>query len=402
MPESNKKILLVSHETEFSSLLAGNIAAAHPTWVVCLASGGKEGLELLSNGSFDLLVCDLQLPVLDGVAFLTIARESSPTTIRLAVGLPQKTDAMLKAYALAQQCFAKPCQNASLMKVIEGSLTKADQLRDQDLKKVLLYIDSFPAIPVVHRDLLAALGNSVAGLDGVADLIAKDPGLTSKILQVANSSFFGSQQKISSIMESVALLGTNIIRTIAITYKFLGQLSSVEENRVLQQRLWEHSVEVSKIAMRLVDDFGSKRTLRDQACTLALLHDLGKLVLADFSPREYAAAVKASLVNGTPVWRMEKEHLGISHAEVGAILFSLWGLPADIVEAVRFHHEPSKCSLTGLSTELLAILHLSDLIEYKINARMYEGLPGMDVDFLKAQGLSVDLQYWTDWMKVVQ
>jgi HD-like signal output (HDOD) protein len=133
--------------------------------------------------------------------------------------------------------------------------------------------------------------------------------------------------------------------------------------------------------------------MADDAFMAGLLHDIGKLVLALELPHAFGDALRHSREEGMPLVEAEKQEYGVTHAEVGAYLLGLWGLPYPIVEAVANHHEPRRVPQRGL--DVLAAVHIADEL---IHAQGPEVLlrPGLQLDYLAELGLAEKLPDYTD------
>lgn len=127
--------------------------------------------------------------------------------------------------------------------------------------------------------------------------------------------------------------------------------------------------------------------------TAGLLHDLGELVLASACQEDYTHAYDYAMVNAVSLADAEKELLGCTHAEIGAYLLGIWGLPHPIVEAVAYHHRPSDCVGAGFSP--LAAVHVADALVFARHKGEEEyPPPQMDIAFLQRLDLDSRLQEW--------
>ena len=153
-----------------------------------------------------------------------------------------------------------------------------------------------------------------------------------------NSACFGLSRTIASLDQAVAHLGMDLIKDLSLTVHVFAAL----ERTALRLGFsfdaeQEHSVLTARVARRLLT---SKRQAQD-AFTAALLHDIGNLVLAVCIPEKFKKTLVAAQTSSRPSHEVEAEMLGVTHAEVGAYLLGLWGLPHPIVEAVAYHHNPA-------------------------------------------------------------
>jgi HD-like signal output (HDOD) protein len=117
-----------------------------------------------------------------------------------------------------------------------------------------------------------------------------------------------------------------------------------------------------------------------------LLHDVGKLVLLEHCPQTYPAILEQSMVSGQPLWEIESEVLGASHAQVGACLLGLWGLPSAIVDAIAWHHQPGQYS--GAALAVLTAVHVANALIHGDTARL-------DTAFLERVNLAYRVPVWS-------
>jgi putative nucleotidyltransferase with HDIG domain len=209
--------------------------------------------------------------------------------------------------------------------------------------------------------------------------------MSAKVLQMVNSAFFGLGQQITHVHDAIAYLGLNLVRDLVVTSEVLSSAEgSSRLPKDIIERLRAHSVAVSVVAASL----GQRVRLNQQAFVAGLLHDIGWLVLAAQAP-ERLQAVASMAQKGRALDEVEHEILGASHAEVGAYLLSMWGLPSAIVEAVAHHHDAELMAHRQL--DLPHIVHVADLVAGESG----DGLPELELattppdhDYLEQLGVA--------------
>ena len=202
-------------------------------------------------------------------------------------------------------------------------------------------IDELPTLPTVVPRILSLMEEARADVGKVTEAISHDPALTSKILKVANSAYYGFPQKISSLDRAVALLGFNMVKSLAISVGVIRSLPSKGLAEVFNiEDLWVHSLAVAT-AMRLLEEGKGPGEHLEALFIVGLLHDVGKIILAEFLPDEFAAAVEKSNSDvAQPLYETERHIIGIDHGEVGGMLLARWKFPEVIVVPVTMHHSP--------------------------------------------------------------
>jgi putative nucleotidyltransferase with HDIG domain len=231
---------------------------------------------------------------------------------------------------------------------------------------LLKKIRDIPSLPEVVNRIIQLLGKPNTPASQIADLIAYDPGLTSKVLRMVNSAAYGFQRQISSVQHGIMILGFNTVRGLVLSTSIFKMLASRSRSGGLDQKdLWEHSIATA---------MGAKVTARflnvveaDDAFSAGMLHDVGKIVLDLYFPADYAPVVKeAKAKNIRPHGRrylmMEKDILGMNHSEIGASLGGKWKLPVAINQVIEFHHNPDRAKLC--QPLVYAVALANELVQY--------------------------------------
>ncbi len=395
MSQETKYILLVDDDEKLLRSLGRRLRGMHPDWELTEAPNAQAALEHLEKNPCELIVTDIQMPVMDGAAFLEIVREKYPKIIRFALSGHAQRDIMLRVVSLSHQYFSKPCDTELLSESITQALENTARIPEKRLREILIHLNQFPLAGPVYSDLLSLLSDASCGADKISEVIGRDPAMASKVLHVANSAFFGAPHKVGALSEAVTLLGTDAIRALAMVFRFLEGLRDENELRPSFEALWEHSIAASSLAALLQARYFQREELLEKSRTLALLHDLGKFIIADFSREKYIVLLKRSLAESIPLSKLEEHTLGISHAEIGALLFELWGLPHDLVQAIRYHHVPRDCPEPNV---LLPALHLANVLEHALNPAQGFFPNPLQSDYLEKLKIPAELNFWVGWV----
>ena len=229
-------------------------------------------------------------------------------------------------------------------------------MKDKKLNQILAKVDSFPAMPGAGTQLLALLEEPDTTVSEIEEILRYDPGLTANILKLANSAYFGIPSKIGSLKQAVILLGLNrLIQLVVASCVSAVMDKAVDGYDLPAGDLWRHSVAVSIAAEALVKD--KKKHGSKDVFTPALLHDVGKLVLGSFV-REELKTIKGIAAKGVPFVVAENMILGTDHAEVGALILARWNLPAEVVNTVRWHHDPDSSDASDLQMDVVYLANL--------------------------------------------
>ena len=172
--------------------------------------------------------------------------------------------------------------------------------------------------------------------------MARDMGMTAKVLQLVNSAFFGMRREITNPVDAVVYLGMDTVRALAFTASAFSQFQLPSRCHFSIEELQRHSLAVGTLARRIARSMGLTAAAVDHTFVGGLLHDVGKLVLASNYPEQYQEALRRTAEGQVCISEAECDLFGTSHAEIGAYLLWLWGLPDTVAEILALHHHPSR------------------------------------------------------------
>ena len=195
-----------------------------------------------------------------------------------------------------------------------------------------------PPLPHVVAQLLKEIQDPNATASSVGDIAASDPAMAASMIRTVNSAAFGLSRKITSVAEAVNFIGFTSVKSMVLRLQLEQTLGGAAKGNEDVEDLWIHSLVVSYIADTLARKVPGVD--RGFVSTLALLHDIGKLVVQTQFPHE-AEQLRGRSGEESPLTR-EVRVLGVDHAALGANLAAKWGLPGDLVQAIRWHHYPER------------------------------------------------------------
>lgn len=225
-----------------------------------------------------------------------------------------------------------------------------------NIKEITTKIQSFPSMPATGAKMLRMLEDPETTVDEIEDVLRHDPGLTGNVLKLANSAYFGIPSKIASTRQAVLLLGLKKLIQLVIASCVNAVMDKpVPGYNMAPGNLWRHSIAVSIASEALVK--GKMNLQVDDIFTPALLHDIGKLILGHFV-KEDQAAIEKIASQGVPYVVAENMVLGTDHAEIGAQILTQWSFPPDVVDAVRWHHDPDFPEKPGSAIDIVYLANL--------------------------------------------
>jgi HD-like signal output (HDOD) protein len=384
------RILFVDDEASILDGLQNLLRKQRHVWDMVFSLGGEAALAELRKGPFDVIVSDMRMPGMDGAALLTAVREAYPNVARIVLSGQAEREALARALPVAHQFLSKPCDGEILKIVIDRACKLQRLLQDETIRKAVGRLDALPSAAATYRELTETLADPDVGLNAVAAIVERDPAMSAKVLQLVNSAYFGLASKVTSVTQAMVYLGADTMKGLVLTSQVFSLVERPGTGGLSLELLQQHSLLTARLAKRLV----TNPRMAEDAFTAGLLHDIGQIVLLVSLRDRYTALLRDAQKDSRPLHLVEDEHLGVSHAEVGAYLLGVWGLPFSVVEAVAYHHRPGL--VDAGDREVLAAVHVADTI---IEAGEENGAPtsGLDRAFLEASGWAAAVPKAREW-----
>ncbi len=223
---------------------------------------------------------------------------------------------------------------------------------------IIKHIDRLPGFSMTVSKVISLSNDLRASPKDLIHAISLDPVLTAEALRLINSAYFGMKQQVSSLNRAVVLLGVNTIKNVAIGSAVIGAIKMRNNfNYFTSDQFWEHSLGVATGSKILAARLGVPPQDRDEYFIAGLLHDIGKVILVQHLPDEFARLTNPAYRPGEFKSVVEKEALGVNHAELGMLIAKKWELPPLLLETINEHHAPR---FGSDSDRLKAAVHLSD------------------------------------------
>jgi len=360
-----KRILFVDDDSNILDGVRRMLRGLRGQWEMQFTTSGSAALQACEARPFDIVISDMRMPEMDGATLLAFIRDRYPATVRCILSGYSEFGLTARAIPVAHRILSKPFKGSELQTTIERILALEDVLHSPELRQIMGSIGELPSLSKTYLDLTQAAQDPNTSLARVAAIVERDVAMSAKILQLVNSGFFGLAQHISNIEGAVSFLGMDTIKNLALaseTFRMFPAASRVSQSVFGEMQL--HSHRAATIAAHLPPCAKD----RDATFAAALLHDIGKLVLASKLPNELCAALGSARETGCEPFEAEEAILGVSHAEIGAYLLGLWGIDALVVEAVAHHHRPTRIRHFGFDCS--AAVYLSDLLAHEMEDRL--------------------------------
>jgi HD-like signal output (HDOD) protein len=229
-------------------------------------------------------------------------------------------------------------------------------LPQHELQKALTKFKDLPTLPDVVARVMQIVSNPLTTADDLNQVISLDQALTFKVLRLANSAYYGFPKEITTITQSVTILGFNTIRNLALSVSVHKMLFADREKGLFSYReFWKHGVAVGVCTRVLARRMGYKS--EENAFTAGLLHDIGKSLLDKVDHEGFLKAIEKSRDTGRPLWDVERELFGLDHAALGEYMGEIWNLPQELRLAIGNQNVPAE----GLANEpLVAAVHAAN------------------------------------------
>ncbi len=333
MVSEKRKILFVDDEPNILNSLKRLLRTKNNIWDMSFAISGEEALRIINQQKIEIIVSDMRMPEMDGVELLKRIKEIDSSIIRIILSGYSDLDMILSVTETAHQYLAKPCDVELLEKIITQSCSLLDAEESENLIQPIAAITSVP----VNQEVLSRLKNKLEqeeiSIDEISEIVAEDLGISTKLLQLNYSAFFGFKRDIYSIYDAVNLLGTEILKALVLNINIFDPYTSSTVNRD------SSNIKFGKYIEELISD------IEDPSAS-GYIRIAGGL-------RE----TSSQMISGNP----ELEKLSEATKEkAGAYLLKLWGFPLSITDPIEYYRIPSE--YTGEFLQGVAILHTADLL----------------------------------------
>lgn len=384
-----KRLLFVDDELRVREQLQRMLRPFAGDWDVAFAVSGADALAQLEHSISDVVVTDLGMPGMSGPELLREIHARFPKVVRFVLAAPSEQPLVMSCAAFTHQFLTRPCEPAELREAVNRACDMEASIRRENTGRLVARMDQLPSLPDIYLRLVDKMHDPECGIEDVAELVARDLSLTARVLKLVNSAFFGLRQHVSSINEAVNYLGLDTLKALVLSINAFAHFEKKTLGGLALDTLWSHSLLTAGCAKLIAELESGNARLVDEAFAAGMLHDIGKLVLAANFSAEYSAAMAAAATTPGGALAAEEAAFGANHADVGGNLFGLWGLPAALVDAVLWHHDPLGCSDESFGP--LACVHAA-------NVWMHDGAEAgggrLNREYYKKLGLAARVPEW--------
>jgi HD-like signal output (HDOD) protein/ActR/RegA family two-component response regulator len=374
--------------------------AAESGWQLCFATSGEAALEEMNRAPVEVLLCDANMARMSGATLLRRVQERDPSVVRILLTGHTGLDVLRSALPYAHQFLPKPCDGQLLKSTLESACGVRTLLARPEMRHLVGASNELPSAPRTFIELSNALANPNAGARAVSEIIERDIAISARVLQLVSSAFYGLPRAVTSIGGAVAYLGVEVIKAIVLSVevsRMFPLTQAVPDFSV--DALQQHGMKVSQLAKRLL----GHEPGGDVLLVAGLLQDTGQLVLASRAASRFSIALSTASARKQPLHEVELEMFGASHAEVGAYLLGLWGLPQRVVAAVSNHLEPQRTHQRIF--DAAAALYVANHLVADPDVPALDEVPphavALDLSYLRAVGVAHQLDEWRRQARVL-
>lgn len=389
-----KKLLFVDDDEKILAGLKRSLHHMRNEWDTTFALSGETALALMSGQAFDAIVTDLRMPEMNGMDLLSAVEKRHPLTIRIILSGQAEAGHISQAVSTAHQYLTKPIDAGVLISNISKTFAILDRVITDGLRSLISQFGSLPSIPAAYHRLMTEIESPDASIQKIGQIISEDISMTAKILHLVNSAFFSLQREVSDPKLAVTLLGLETVAALILSLEIFSQFENSQIFKFSIDKIWQHSVRTGAIARNIAEMEGLDDDQAVNAYTAGLLHDIGTVMMVANIPMKYAEVLAKSASESISRYEIEKQVFDATHAQVGAYLLALWGLPEPVIGAVAYHHEPELGSPEeNLNTT--GIVHVANSLEYMtaIN-RIDENMAMLNTAYLTKQGINDRIPVW--------
>jgi len=321
----------------------------------------SDAKQLLKQQKFDAVIINSDLPDENGLQLTKSIYNNYPDIIRFFILNENQHDLIIQTVGLVHQYFIDPVESNYIYKSLNNSLKLKSKLHNKVVKDRLNSIKSLPSPPKIYNQIISELQSDEPSILNISQIINKDIAITTKLLQLVNSAFFGLKIRLENLQQVISYLGLDTVKSIVFSTGLFGQFNSPQIGNISIESIYNRSVNTGAKARLIAHTFGLNKKVTDNALLAGLLHNVGDLLmLAEFRDelkKSIVLAKEKSIKSNDAI----EEVIGTNASTLGAYLLSLWGLPDSIVESVALHDCPTECPHPTLNT--LAAVHLGYALE---------------------------------------
>jgi len=370
--DKQTNILIAEDEANIARALNNIVGKTINNTKITVVTNGQAALETLANNKYDLLISDWNMPHMTGLELLSKVRENKKTKTLPFLMLTARTDAVSVKSALelgVTDYIAKPFDKAKLVEKITKFLSSHTSATEKEHSGLIENIAaklkkgdfSFPMLPEAALKAVEVINNKGASLQDLAALISVDAGLTSKIISLANSSYYRASKPIQELKYAIGRIGLRDSANLILIHTTSGIFKT--NNPLFKKRqhqLWEQSL-ATACSARLIGKL-VEHPQPERLYAIGILNDIGKMLLIQVL--EELATVRDDITEQSIDATMESLHIAF-----GVALLKRWKFPTNFIEVIQYHHSQGQLDKCTHDTQIVSY---ASLIVSHMDMYLYE------------------------------
>ncbi len=362
-----KNIIFVDDDVHLLRGLKRGLYSLRTEWSMSFFNHPQEALEYIESHPVDVIVSDFRMPNMSGYELLSRLRDHHPNIIRILLTGQPDQETYAESINICHYFLWKPLKIEILKPLLDRLQQLTAILTNETLTNTINGMTALPTLPENFVRLTSLLDQPESDFKQLAQIVHNDVSLTMQILKMVNSAFIGLIRQINSLEEALQYLGLNTLRALILAHSIYSLPPDLPESiRHNMGRIWEHSILTARLAEGLVRE-AKDPTLKAYAAIGGVLHDIGRFVIMINFPDKSLEINKIVHDQKIDHHAAEELILGVDHAQIGAYLASLWGLPPQLIEAIYFHLTPDTLKLNGKHNITTAVWHANRICHGIIN-----------------------------------
>lgn len=344
------------------------------SWNIHFARSGEDGLALCIDNYYDAVIADATLPGMNGPEFLDAFMQQRPRAMRIVTSDLADIEGTMKCIGHAHHHILKPCGGANLYDALRQGLAAERWLPSEGAQSLISQMRHVPSPPDAYFRIVEESNSPRCSLEKIAGHVAEDPAVTAKVMQLANSAVFGLQLHIVHPTEAISFIGLETTKALVLLAHTFSAFDQIDVGDFSVDDLWSHSVRTGNLAQRIALLEDAPIEVVQGAFAAGLLHDIGKLLLAANDPGPFAKACRLAHQLHCNLWEVEaRESSKLGHAELGAAILDIWGLPQPITEAIALHHCPWRDKQRTFNP--VTAVHVANIFDHEAHPDLNVFLP---------------------------
>lgn len=354
----------------------------------------EEALRRIAGDEVDLVFADGKAGVAGDGDLLQRARLARPEVLRLFVVDPIEREELGAAVLDAHGTIVRGRGEAAVRSEVVRAVELARRLNTPRLHNLLAHIDSLPTAPALWLEFSQRSKDPNTTVTDLGSIVQRDMGLTARVLAAVNSAIHGLRRTIVDPGEAASLMGLDALQSLILSVETMNRFDDKALKHFTVESVWQRSHQVAKAARAILEAERCDKRMVEEGYLAGLMHDCGELLLATCRADRFEFARTLALRDGALRHDLEARLFGVDHAHIGAHLMQRFGLPQGVIEAVAFHHEPSRWIEPDFS--VLTAVHVASCAVEDPLREGGDGLALLDRAHLERTGRAARLDRWLE------